>query len=220
MVDLQYTTKLLERELFAKRLCGIDEAGRGPLAGPVVAAAVIFPVGYSNAEIKDSKQLSRTKRDKLAEVIKRDALQWSIVAVGHERITQLNIREATRLAMRLALKRVDSDAVLIDGNVEIVTQVPQRTVVKGDQLHVQISAASILAKTYRDALMSVLDVKYPGYGLSGHAGYPTRSHRDAIQKLGPSRIHRVTFAGVKEFIKLNDSSIEEINPLVSPLAAA
>lgn len=199
----------LPRELVAKRLCGIDEAGRGPLAGPVVAAAVIFPLGYCNAEIRDSKQLSRSKRDKLAEVIKRDALQWSVVAVGHVRIANLNIREATRVAMRLALNRVESDAVLIDGNVEIVTDVPQRTVVKGDQLHIQISAASILAKTYRDALMQTLDTKYPGYGLGGHAGYPTKAHRAAIQHLGPSRVHRVTFAGVKEFLGKHEYAITE-----------
>lgn len=191
------------------RVCGIDEAGRGPLAGPVVAAAVIFPPGYCNSEIRDSKQLSAKRRDALAAVVKRDALQWAIVAVGHARIDRVNIREATRIAMRLALERVSATAVLIDGNVRIVTDVPQATVVKGDQLFVQISAASILAKTHRDGLMHVLDQRYPGYSLAVHQGYPTASHREAIARLGPSRIHRVTFGGVREFVSesISHSSI-------------
>jgi ribonuclease HII len=187
------------------RVCGIDEAGRGPLAGPVVAAAVIFPPGYCNSEIRDSKQLSPKRRDALAAVVKRDALQWAIVAVGHARIDRVNIREATRVAMRLALERVSATAALIDGNVRIVTDVPQATVVKGDQLFVQISAASILAKTHRDGLMKVLDQRYPGYSLAVHQGYPTASHREAISRLGPSRIHRITFAGVREFASQNAS---------------
>jgi len=185
----------------AKRLCGIDEAGRGPLAGPVVAAAVVFPCGYVNEMIRDSKQLSAKKRDELVHVIKNNALDWAIVAVGHYRIDEMNIRQATRLAMRLSLERVQADAVLIDGNVAIETDLPQLTVIKGDTLHVQISAASILAKTYRDELMRILDARYPGYGLAKHAGYPTAAHRKAVSVLGPSPIHRLTFGGVKEFIR-------------------
>lgn len=181
-------------------IAGVDEAGRGPLAGPVVAAAVCFKKGYFNPEINDSKQLKPEIREKLVDVIRRDALAWSVIAVGHHRITALNIRGATKLAMSLAVARIKADLVLIDGNMEIDTDLPQRTVVKGDTLHVEISAASILAKVWRDGLMRVLDGKYPGYGFSKHAGYPTESHRRAIMELGPCRVHRRTFGGVREFI--------------------
>jgi ribonuclease HII len=183
----------------ARRVAGVDEAGRGPLAGPVVAAAVIFPPGYENPEIQDSKKLSAKTRAGLVEVIKRDALEWAIVAVGHHRIHQHNILRASLRAMSLSIARVNADLVLVDGNQRIPTSIDQRTVVKGDSLHVQISAASILAKTWRDHLMQILDCRYPGYGLGAHAGYPTPAHRAAIERLGPSPIHRVTFAGVREF---------------------
>lgn len=183
-----------------KRVAGVDEAGRGPLAGPVVAAAVVFPEGYSNSQIRDSKQLSAKKRELLIEVIKRDALQYSVVAVGHQRIRQINIREASRLAMRLALERVQADCVLVDGNVPIETPLPQRTIVHGDALCVEISAASILAKVWRDALMKKLSARYPGYGFEKDAGYPTRNHRLCIEKMGPCPVHRVTFRGVREYV--------------------
>lgn len=182
------------------RIAGVDEVGRGPLAGPVVAAAVVFPSGHVDPRIRDSKQLSAKMRETLVEEIKRTALAWAIVSVGQARIEQLNIREASRLAMSLAVARIDADLVLVDGNVPIVTTIPQRTVVKGDQLHVEISAASILAKVFRDDLMCRLDTKYPGYGFANHAGYGTEAHRHAIATLGPSPIHRRTFRGVKEFV--------------------
>ena len=182
------------------RIAGVDEAGRGPLAGPVVAAAVIFPTGYKNPEIKDSKQLSAEKRDRLVEIIKRDALDYAIVAVGHHRIDRLNIRAASLLAMSLALQRIPADQVLIDGNALINTNLPQQAIIKGDQKFVQISAASILAKEYRDHLMVILDQKYPGFELKKHAGYPTKLHKEKIAEQGPSRIHRKTFKGVKEFL--------------------
>lgn len=175
----------------------MDEAGRGPLAGPVVAAAVVFAQNYTNPEIKDSKQLSSLKREQLVQEIKREALEWSVVAVGHERIRALNILQATRLAMRLAVGRITADLVLVDGNTRIDIPQLQQTVVGGDRLHVQISAASILAKTYRDQLMQRLESIYPGYELAVHMGYGTPAHREAILRLGPCRIHRVTFAGVK-----------------------
>lgn len=184
---------------------GTDEVGRGPLAGPVTAAAVAFPEGYQNPEIKDSKQLSAKKRDELCEIIKRDALAWSIISVGHKRIDKINIREASRLAMSLAVKRVaakcKADLVLVDGNVPIHTPLDQRTVVGGDRKHVEISAASIIAKVHRDNLMAVLDEKYPGYGFKKHAGYPTAAHKEAISKIGPSKVHRRSFSGVKEHCK-------------------
>lgn len=182
-----------------KLIAGVDEVGRGPLAGPVVAAAAVFRRGYKNPDIRDSKQLSAKTREELIAVIKQDAVQWSIVAVGHRRIQALNIREASRLAMSLALARVQADLVLVDGNVPIETPLRQRTVVGGDDLHVEISAASILAKVFRDRLMCVLDAKYPGYDFSKHAGYGTEAHRSAIASLGPCPVHRRTFRGVKEF---------------------
>ena len=184
------------------RICGVDEAGRGPLAGPVVAAAVIFPTGYKNSAINDSKQLSALKREQLVNVIKESSLAWAIIGVGPRRIEQLNILGATKLAMKLAVERVNADLALIDGNQRINISIPQRTVVGGDAIHVEISAASILAKVWRDHLMKVLGAKYPGYGFEKHAGYPTEFHRSAVKLLGPSRVHRKTFAGVREFLSL------------------
>jgi ribonuclease HII len=182
------------------RICGFDEAGRGPLAGPVVAAAVVLPDGFTDERIRDSKALSTQQREKLFDYIKESSLAWSIVAVGPRRIEALNILQATKLAMRLAVARVEADLVLVDGNQPIVCTPPQRTVVGGDRLHVQISAASILAKVWRDRLMCQLAKIYPGYGFEKHSGYPTPAHKAALLKLGASRIHRRTFAGVCEVI--------------------
>ncbi len=183
-----------------RRIAGVDEVGRGPLAGPVVAAVAVFPAGYQNPDFRDSKKLSAKRREELVPIIQADALEWAIVSVGHHRIEQINIREASRLAMSLCLKRVKADLVLVDGNVPIECNIPQRTVVRGDDLHVEISAASILAKVFRDNLMQTLDEKYPGYGLGKHAGYPTPAHRQAIATLGPSPVHRRTFGGVREYL--------------------
>jgi len=177
-------------------ICGVDEAGRGPLAGPVVAAAAVFEEGFSDPRIRDSKALSEQQREKLFEYIKDTATSWSIIAVGPRRIEQLNILQATKLAMKLAVERVHADLVLIDGNQPIISRFPQRTVVGGDRLHVQISAASILAKVWRDRLMRVVATRYPGYSFEHHAGYPTPAHKEAIVRLGPCRIHRRTFSGV------------------------
>ena len=187
------------------RVAGTDEAGRGPLAGPVVAAAVVFPEGYQNPEIKDSKKLSAKKREYLIDTIKRDALSWSVIAVGHRRIDKINILEASKLAMILAVKRVNADMVLVDGNQPLNINIPQECIIGGDAKYVQISAASILAKVWRDELMVTLDRKYPGYSLGAHAGYPTASHREAIAQLGPSPIHRTTFKGVREHLHLLDT---------------
>jgi ribonuclease HII len=181
------------------RVAGVDEVGRGPLAGPVVAAAVVFPADYRNPEIKDSKKLTARKRESLVETIKRDALEWSIVAVGPRRIERLNIREASRLAMKLAVERVQADLIRVDGNTSIDVSVPQETIIGGDRLFLEISAASIIAKVWRDQLMENLSRKYPGYGFEMHAGYPTLFHKQAISRLGPSVIHRCTFSGVREF---------------------
>ncbi len=198
------------------KVAGVDEAGRGPLAGPVVAAAVVFPEGYINPEIKDSKKLSAKKREHLVGVIKRDALSWAVVAVGHKRIERLNILQASLLAMKLSLDRVEADSVLVDGNTRINTEIPQQTVIGGDRIHLQISAASILAKVWRDSLMQIIDQHYPGYGFTQHAGYPVKAHRDAIKALGPSPIHRVTFAGVKEYVSIGAiKTLEEQHPTLA-----
>lgn len=178
------------------RICGVDEAGRGPLAGPVVAAAVVFEQGFADSRIQDSKKISKKQREQLFDYIKDSALGWSIIAVGPRRIDTLNILQATKLAMRLAVERIEADLVLIDGNQPIVSRLPQKTVIGGDRLHVEISAASILAKVWRDRLMETLSEKYPGYGLERHSGYPTKAHKEALLTLGPSRIHRKTFSGV------------------------
>lgn len=185
----------------APRIAGIDEAGRGPLAGPVVAAAVVFPLEYKNDKIADSKKLSPKIREYLFDEILNSASQWSIVAVGHHRIEALNIREATRVAMKLALSRIEADEVLIDGDMTIETDVPQRTIVGGDALVLQISAASILAKVWRDRLMQILGSRYPEFGFSQHAGYPTKAHKEAIVLYGPCPVHRRTFRGVKEHLE-------------------
>ncbi len=181
-------------------ICGVDEAGRGPLAGPVVAAAVVLPYDFADARIRDSKTLSLKQREQLYEYIKRIAHCWAIIAVGPRRIEELNILQATRLAMKLAVERVTADLVLVDGNQEILCRFPQRTVIGGDKKHVQISAASILAKVWRDRLMAKLDKQFPGYDFAKHSGYPTAAHRAALTQLGPCRIHRRTFAGVKELV--------------------
>lgn len=193
-------------------ICGVDEAGRGPLAGPVVAAAVVYDESYENADIRDSKVMSAKQRNALFEHIKETAFAWSIIAVGPRRIEEINILQATKLAMRLAVARVAADLVLIDGNQRIDCRLPQRTVVGGDRLHVQISAASILAKVWRDRLMETLGARYPGYGFEKHAGYPTPSHKRAIVELGPCRVHRKTFAGVAGISKPSNSSDLIVTP--------
>jgi ribonuclease HII len=179
-------------------IAGVDEAGRGPLAGPVVAAAVVFPDEYVNPEITDSKQLSEQERERLYPLIQREAVQWAIAAVGPRRIERLNIREASRVAMKLVVAKISAELVLVDGNTPIDISLPQKTVVAGDSLHVQISAASILAKVWRDRLMKQFAIRYPGYGFEQHMGYATAQHRKAIERLGPCLIHRCTFQGVKE----------------------
>lgn len=191
-IPLRYSPDFLD----CPRVAGIDEAGRGPLAGPVVAAAVVFPGSYQNERFQDSKALTSKTRARLFDEITSAALAWSIIAVGPRRIESMNILEASREAMRLALSRVDASYALVDGNVAIRTLLPQQTVIQGDALITHISAASILAKVYRDRLMETLGARYPGYGLEKHSGYPTKAHRDAIIHFGPSRAHRRSFRGV------------------------
>lgn len=183
---------------------GIDEAGRGCLAGPVVAAAVMLPPSFDLPGLTDSKKLSAARRESLAIAIRATASVWRIGVVWQRDIDRLNILQATFLAMAKAVRRLPEPAtlLLVDGNRTIPLPLPgnprQQAVVGGDALIPAISAASILAKTFRDALMRTLDRRHPGYGLAEHKGYGTAEHRAALRRLGPSNCHRLTFAGVVE----------------------
>ena len=192
------------------RVAGVDEVGRGPLAGPVVAAAVILPDSFQHSEITDSKKLSKKKREELYSEIQEIALEWSIVSADPELIDQVNILQASLQAMSAAVRCIQADRVLVDGNQRIDVDIPQQTVIGGDRKHVQISAASILAKVWRDRKMAELDALFPGYGFTGHAGYPTKAHKAAIATIGPSAIHRASFRGVKEY--WNDQLRDKYSP--------
>ncbi len=176
-------------------ICGIDEAGRGPLAGPVAAGAVILPKDHDLLYLNDSKKLSPKKRDLLFDQIKEEAVAWSVVLVSQERIDEINILQATYEAMRQAVAQLPvQPAVLINDAVTIPgISIPQVPVVKGDAQCISIAAASILAKVTRDRLMEEMDEKFPGYGFAKHKGYGTKQHIEALKKLGPTPIHRKTF---------------------------
>lgn len=182
-------------------IAGIDEVGRGPLAGPVMAAAVILPAGLSIIGVDDSKKLTHDKREKLFEIIMAQAISVGIGTVSPVEIDRINILQATRRAMLMAVQQLSPqpDYLLIDGISTIDSAIPQKTIKKGDSLSISIAAASIIAKVTRDRLMVELDATYPGYGFSGHKGYGSAAHMEAIRVLGPSPIHRLTFGGVKEY---------------------
>ena len=176
-------------------ICGVDEAGRGPLAGPVCAAAVILPPNLEIPGLTDSKKLSDKRRRELYPVIMEQAIAYGIGLASHEEIDEINILQATFLAMERAIAqlKVRPDLALIDGNRQKDFGLPVETVVKGDSLSASIAAASILAKVTRDDLMVSMAQQYPGYGFEVHKGYGTKAHYEALQKLGPSPIHRMTF---------------------------
>ena len=176
--------------------CGCDEAGRGCLAGPVCAAAVIFPYDYKNSEINDSKQLSEKKREQLREIILKDALAWSVTEVSAEEIDRMNILRASIHAMNLAVGQLSPtpELLLIDGNrFTDRWGIPYRCVVKGDATYLSIAAASILAKTHRDALMKRLADEFPDYDWARNKGYPTPTHIAAVNRLGITPYHRKSF---------------------------
>jgi ribonuclease HII len=185
-----------------EHVAGIDEAGRGPLAGPVTAAAVILPVGVTLDGVDDSKKLSPAKRDKLFDIIMEKALSVGIGIVSPAEIDRINILQATRRAMLSAVQQLSPqpDYLLIDGISTIDTPLIQKTIIKGDSLSLSIAAASIIAKVTRDRYMIEMDVTYPEYGFAGHKGYGSAAHMDAIKRLGPTPIHRLTFGGVKEYV--------------------
>ncbi len=176
-------------------IAGIDEAGRGPLAGPVCAAAVILPKGLIIDEINDSKKLTEKKREKLFDVIIENAIAYSIQFCGPEIIDSINIRQATHKAMENAVKglSVKPEHIFIDGNDNIPFSFPYTYIVKGDAKSQTIAAASILAKVSRDRLMTELDKEYPQYGFAKHKGYGTKAHMEAIQQYGVSVVHRKSF---------------------------
>lgn len=176
-------------------IAGIDEAGRGPLAGPVCAAAVILPERLEIAGLDDSKKLSDKKRRALYDIIIRDAVAYGIALVDEKTIDEINILQATFLAMRQAAAQlsVRPALALVDGNREPGLDIPAQTVVKGDSLSANIAAASILAKVTRDRLMEQLAEEYPQYGFAVHKGYGTKAHYEALRQFGPCPIHRMTF---------------------------
>jgi ribonuclease HII len=188
-----------QHALPADQIAGIDEAGRGCLAGPVVAAACILPETFDLPGLTDSKALTAARRESLALAIRAQALCWSLGLAWAPEIDRINILQATLRSMERAVAnlRLRPTLLVIDGNQTCLAAIPQRTIVGGDALIPAISAASILAKTFRDRLMAALDRRYPGYGLAVHKGYGTSVHLDALRCLGPSRIHRLTFRGVQ-----------------------
>ncbi len=180
---------------FYSRIAGIDEVGRGPLAGPVVACAVVIPDDTHCKFIKDSKLLTPSSRVKAYQYLTGHALSYSIGVVDEQTIDAINIRNATKRAMEqaLSLLHYTVELVLIDGNMEINTDLPQKTIVDGDRLHPSISSASIIAKIYRDSIMERYALQYPEYGFAKHKGYGTKEHVKALLKYGPCPIHRKTF---------------------------
>ena len=180
-------------------VCGVDEAGRGPWAGPVCAGAVILKPRGVPKGVDDSKKLSHRKREALETEIKRRAVAWGVGFASVEEIASLNILQATGLAMRRAIQAMSlaPTFALVDGNYRFDLPCPVRTVVGGDAISASIAAASILAKTARDRLMAQMDETYPGYGFAGHKGYRAQVHADALLRLGPCPIHRMTWGPVR-----------------------
>jgi len=199
--------EILARSQGFVKIAGVDEVGRGPLAGPVAAAAVILPADHSIEGLNDSKKLSHRRRQQLAEQICRLAEGWGLGLVGPRRIDQVNIRVASLEAMSIALEQVlldgcIPDLVFTDGRDQFplpqgAPPIEQRAVIKADSLSEAVAAASIVAKVYRDALMQEYHAHWPQYGFDKHKGYPTKFHKQAIVEHGPCEIHRLSFSGVK-----------------------
>ena len=196
-----------ENEKYAQgfsAVCGCDEAGRGPLCGPVVAAAVILPRNLIIEGLDDSKKLTEKKRERLFDIICEKAVAYAVAEASPEEIDEINILNASMLAMRRAVDAlsVKADFALIDGNCSRGFEIPTETVVKGDAKSYSIAAASILAKVTRDRICIQQDREYPEYNIAKHKGYPTKDHMDAVRKYGPAPIHRKTFL---KFLKNENS---------------
>ena len=200
---LEYKIESELNEQGYQAVCGVDEAGRGPLCGPVVAAACILPAGLVIEGLNDSKKLTAKKREALYDFICENALAYCIAEASVEEIDRLNILEADLLAMRRAIDGLSTkaDFALIDGNVARDFQIPAKAVVHGDAISPSIAAASILAKVTRDRQCIELDAAYPQYGIAKHKGYGTKAHMDALRAYGPSPIHR------KQFIRFLDKEL-------------
>lgn len=179
-------------------VAGLDEAGRGCLAGPVVAAAVIMPASFDLPGLADSKKIGAAQRERLALEIRRQALAWSLGLTWPREIEEINILRASLLAMCRAVRNLKTqpEFLIVDGPHSVPLSLPQQALVRADALVPAVSAASILAKCFRDKLMAALDRRHPGYGLARHKGYPTAVHRAALKRLGPCPMHRRTFHGV------------------------
>jgi ribonuclease HII len=195
------------RSSFTKDLieAGCDEAGRGCLAGPVVAAAVILPKRYRHKKLNDSKQLTKEEREELRFVIERDALEWAVAEVDHQEIDKINILNASFKAMHLALDKLQTrpQLLLIDGNrFKPYADVRYECIIKGDGRYLSIAAASVLAKTYRDDLMIKLANEFPVYSWETNVGYPTEAHRDGIRQWGISPFHRKSFTLLPQQLEL------------------
>ncbi len=198
--DIERVKKMLTRENELMQsgysfVCGIDEAGRGPLAGPVFAAAVILPPGLIIEGINDSKKLSPKKREELYDIICDKAIAWSSASVDEKTIDEINILNATFLAMRMSCEKLSTkaDYALVDGNRLPGLSIPSEAIVKGDAKSISIAASSIIAKVERDRYITEMAKLYPEYGFEKHKGYGTKAHTEAILKYGPSPIHRKTF---------------------------
>jgi ribonuclease HII len=196
-----------EGELWASgvsHVAGVDEAGMSPLAGPVVAGAVILPPALRIAGVDDSKKLDKKTREKLVLEIKAQAVAWAVGVVSHEEIDAINIYRAGLLAMRRAVEALSTtpEALLIDARKLPELPMPQRAIIHGDALSLSIAAASIVAKTTRDAMMLELDATYPGYGFARHKGYPVKEHYDALDRLGACPVHRRSFGPVRKALGL------------------
>src|SRR3954463_12329278 len=192
------------------RIAGCDEVGRGPMFGPVVAAAAILPLGCRITGLNDSKQLSEAKRNELDVIIRAKALAFAIAAIDVETIDRINIRKASLLAMRTAVQQlgIEPDYLLIDGCDTIDWPCPQESVIHGDGTSYSIAAASILAKVYRDRMLVELDAVYPGYGLPSHKGYCSAGHREALARLGPTPLHRKNWSPVMQQMLDFETAVE------------
>jgi ribonuclease HII len=197
-----WTLEEVARRRGSLRIAGVDEVGRGPLFGPVVAAAVILTRGCQLEGLTDSKKLSEKKRNDLVPEIRSNAVAWAIASVDAETIDRINIRQASLLAMRRAVEQLalSPDFLLIDGRDTIDWDGPQQAVIHGDALSLSIAAASVLAKVHRDRLLVELDREFPGYGLAQHKGYGCPAHLKALERLGPTPLHRKSYHPVAQSV--------------------